>query len=156
MSATITKEIEIELDYQDLVNAVGELSSREQSQLVEDCELEENIKSDIADDLINFIDENCSNFEHDEAVGIIEAVIDNSGCPTSDILNRVISNLDEDIKAELNVNASESEGGEITETQKEFLQIVSKYLDEDKMKKVIAKHKGGSELVEFFLLFIAK
>jgi hypothetical protein len=156
MSTTITKEIEIELDYQEVVNAVEGLSTSDQSQLIEDCELAENIKSDIADDLINFIDENCSNFEHDEAVGIIEAVIDNSGCPTSDILNRVISNLDEDIKAELNVNASESEGGEITETEKEFLRIVSKYLDEDKMKKVIAKHRGGSELVEFFLLFIAK
>lgn len=155
MSATITKEIEIELDYQDLVNAVGELSSREQTQLVEDCELEENIKSDIADDLMNFIDDNCSNFEHDEAVGIIKSVLDNTIGATSDVLNRVIDELDDDIKAELNVNVSEKSEG-VTETEKEFLQIVSKYLDEDKMKKVIAKHKSGSELVEFFLLFIAK
>lgn len=156
MSTTITKEIEIELDYQEVVNAVEGLSTSDQSQLIEDCELAENIKSDIADDLINFIDENCSNFEHDEAVGIIQSVLDNTIGATSDVLNRVIDELDDDIKAELNVNASESEGGEITETEKEFLQIVSKYLDEDKMKKVIAKHRGGSELVEFFLLFIAK
>lgn len=155
MSATITKEIEIELGYQEVVSAVDELSSREKLQLLEDCELAEDIKSDIADDLMNFIDDNCSNLEKDEAVGIIQSVLDNTLGATSDVLNRVIEGLDDDIKAELNVDVSEKSEG-VTETEKEFLQIVSKYLDEDKMKKVIAKHKSGSELVEFFLLFIAK
>ncbi len=156
MSTTITKEIEIELEYEEIRSAVEDLSSSEKLELVNDCELSEDIKSEIAGDLANFIDENCSNFQMEEAVSIIEAVIDNSGSPTSDILNKVINNLDEDIKAELNVNVTEGEGEKTTETQKEFLAVVGKYLDEEKMKKVVAKHKGGSELVEFFLLFIAK
>ena len=155
MSATITKEIDIELDYDDITNAVNDLSSGEKMQLLEDCELSEDLKSDIASDLANFIDENCSSLEQEEAVSIINAVLENSQGPTSDVLNRLISELDDDIQSELNVNVVEN-NTETSETQKEFLKIVSNYLDEDKMKKVIAKNKNGSELVEFFLLFISK
>lgn len=152
--STITKEVEIEIEYDEIREAVSDLSSSELNQLIEDCELAENIKSDISDDLVNFIDENCNNLEQDEAANIINAVFENTLGSTSDLLNRVIGDLDEDIVAELNLKTGVTEG--VSETQKEFLEIVSKYLDEDKMKKVITKHRGGSELVEFFLLFIAK
>ena len=152
--STITKEVEIEIEYDEIREAVSDLYSSELNQLIEDCELAENIKSDISDDLVNFIDENCNNLEQDEAANIINAVFENTLGSTSDLLNRVIGDLDEDIVAELNLKTGVTEG--VSETQKEFLEIVSKYLDEDKMRKVITKHRGGSELVEFFLLFIAK
>lgn len=154
--STITKEIEIDLEYDEVRDAVSDLSNSEKSQLIEDCELGEDIKSEISDDLANFIDENCSDIESDEAVSIIQAVIENldSNSPTSDVLNRVIRDLDDDIQNELNVNVVE-EGG-VTETQKEFLKIVARYMDEKKMKKVVEKQKEGAELLEGFLEFLAK
>ena len=152
--STITKEIEIDLEYDEVRDAVSDLSNSEKSQLIEDCELGEDIKSEISDDLANFIDENCNSIEQDEAVSIINAVLENSQGATSDVLNRVISDLDDDIQNELNVNVVE-EGG-VTETQKEFLKIVARYMDEKKMKKVVEKQKEGAELLEGFLEFLAK
>lgn len=154
--STITKEIEIELDYDEVRDAVSDLSDSEKSQLMEDCELNEDIKSEIADDLSSFIDENCNDIDKRNAVAIIHSVLNNldSDTPTSDVLNLVVEDLDDDIKTELNVNVVEE--GEVTETQKEFLKIVARYMDEKKMKKVVEKQKEGAELLEGFLEFLAK
>lgn len=122
--------------------------------MIEDCELAEDIKSEIIDDLANFIDENASSFEQDEAVSIINAVLENSQGATSDVLNRVIRDLDDDIQSEINVNVVEDGG--VTETQKEFLKIVARYMDEKKMEKVVEKQKEGSELLGGFLEFLTK
>jgi hypothetical protein len=156
MSVTISKEIDIELDYEEVKEAVEGLGNYDKKQLVSDCDLGEDIKSEIADDLANFIDENCSGLELDEAADIIRAVVENSRRPTSDIINLFISGLDEDVKDELNVDASANGNGEITQTQMEFLKIVGGYMDESKMKAVVEKHKGGSEMLEFFLTFIGR
>jgi hypothetical protein len=156
MGTRITKEIEIELEYNEVRDAVNDLSNREKATLIEDCELGEDIKSEITDDLSSFIDENCSDIDKRDAVAIIQSVLENldSDTPTSDVLNKVISELDEDVASELNVNVSGE--GEVTQTQKEFLQIVARYMDEKKMKKVVEKQKEGSELLEGFLEFLAK
>lgn len=156
MGSTITKEIDIELEYNDIKDAVSDLSNSDKSQLIEDCELGEDIKSEIADDLSSFIDDNCSDFDEVEAVQVIQSVLENlnSDSPTSDVLNKVISELDEDIVAELNVNAGE--GGDVTQTQKEFLNIVARYMDEEGMEKVVSKHEKGAELLKGFLDFLAK
>jgi hypothetical protein len=156
MGTTITKEIEIELGYNEVRDAVNDLSNSEKATLIEDCELGEDIKSEITDDLSSFIDENCSDIDKRDAVAIIQSVLENldSDTPTSDVLNKVISELEEDVASELNVNVSEE--GEVTQTQKEFLQIVARYMDEKKMKKVVEKQKEGSELLEGFLEFLAK
>ena len=156
MGATITKEIDIELEYNDIKDAVSDLSNSEKSLLIEDCELGEDIKSEIADDLSSFIDDNCSDFDEVEAVKVIQSVLENlnSDSPTSDVLNKVISELDDDVVAELNVNAGE--GGDVTQTQKEFLNIVARYMDEKGMEKVVNRHEQGTELLKGFLEFLAK
>jgi hypothetical protein len=156
MGATITKEIDIELEYNDIKDAVSDLSNSEKSLLIEDCELGEDIKSEIADDLSSFIDDNCSDFDEVEAVKVIQSVLENlnSDSPTSDVLNKVISELDDDVVAELNVDAGE--GGDVTQTQKEFLNIVARYMDEEGMEKVVSKHEKGAELLKGFLEFLAK
>lgn len=156
MSSTITKEIEIELEYNEVRDAVNDLSNSEKSTLIEDCELGEDIKSEIADDLSGFIDENCSDIDKRDAVAIIQSVLENldSDTPTSDVLNKVISELDEDVASELNVDVQEE--GEVTKTQKEFLKIVARYMDEEKMERVVKKHEQGAELLKGFLEFISK
>jgi len=157
MGTTITKEIDIELEYNDVKNAVDDLSNSEKSQLVEDCELGEDIKSEISSDVSSFIDENCDDFDRHEAVCIIQSVLEklDSDTPTSDVLNKVIGELDEDIVAELNVNAGES-GDKATQTQRDFLKIVARYMDEEEMEKVVSKHEQGAELLKGFLEFLAK
>lgn len=156
MSSTITKEIEIELEYNEVRDAVNDLSNSEKATLIEDCELGEDIKSEIADNLSDFIDENCSDIDKRDAVAIIQSVLENldSDTPTSDVLNKVISELDEDVASELNVDVQEE--GEVTKTQKEFLKIVARYMDEEKMERVVKKHEQGAELLKGFLEFISK
>jgi hypothetical protein len=156
MGTRITKEIEIELEYNEVRDAVNDLSNSDKSTLIEDCELGEDIKGEIADDLSNFIDEDCDDFDKHEAVCIIKSVLEklDSDTPTSDVLNKVISELDEDVASELNVNVSGE--GEVTQTQKEFLQIVARYMDEKEMEKVVSKYEQGAELLKGFLEFLAK
>ena len=150
MSTTITKEIEIELEYDDIQSAVGDLDTYEKSRLIEDCELGEDIKSEISDDLPNFIDENCSDIPKKEAVNIIQSVLANSNAPTSDIFNSLFEDLDEDVLSELNVNVAESEKPE-TDVQKEFLKIVTKIIGEAEIERIVLKHKENQELLQNLL-----
>ena len=150
MSTTITKEIEIELEYDEIQAAVGELDTYEKSRLIQDCELEEDIKSEISDDLPNFIEENCSDISKNEAVNIIQSVLANSNAPTSDIFNSIFLDLDEDVLSELNVNVAESEKPE-TDVQKEFLKIVTKIIGEAEIERIVLKHRENQELLQNLL-----
>lgn len=149
MGTTITKEIEIEIEYDDIVSAVGEMGSSERESLISDCDLAEDIKNEISDDVANFIDENCSDLSLDDTTSIIESALENSEADKVKVLKKVIANLDDDEQEELNAGGyGKPTASETTDVQGEFLKIVGDIIDEAEMRRIVLKYKENRELLE--------
>ena len=131
MSTTIKKEVEVEveLEYSEICEAVSDLDSQEKLSLVQDCELI-NEKS-----VIDYID----NLDSDDKLKIAEKcdLMDN------DVIESHISNLSEDEVKDLLENTGYEDllkgGSSMSENDEILLGIVKKRLTRKDIERVVEK-----------------
>jgi hypothetical protein len=127
MSTTIKKEVEIEIEYSEICEAVSDLDRQEKLSLVQDCELI-NEKS-----VIDYID----NLDSEEKLKIAEKcdLIDN------DVIESHISNLSEDEVKDLLENTGHEDllkgGSSMSENDEILLNIVKKRLSRKDIERVV-------------------
>jgi hypothetical protein len=127
MSTTIKKEVEIEIEYSEICEAVSDLDRQEKLSLVQDCELI-NEKS-----VIDYID----NLDSEEKLKIAEKcdLMDN------DVIESHISNLSEDEVKDLLENAGHEDllkgGSSMSENDEILLNIVKKRLSRKDIERVV-------------------
>jgi len=130
MSTTIKKEVEIEIEYSEICEAVSDLDRQEKLSLVQDCELltDQNV--------IDYID----NLDSEEKLKIAEKcdLIDN------DVIESHISNLSEDEVKDLLDNAGHEDllkgGSSMSENDEILLNIVKKRLSRKDIERVVEKN----------------
>lgn len=134
MSTTIRKEVEIEIEYSEICEAVSDLDSQEKLSLVQDCELI-NEKS-----VIDYID----NLDSDDKLRIAEKcdLMDN------DVIESHISSLSEDeVKCLLENTGHEDlylSGSSLSENDEILLNIVKKRLSRKDIEKVVEENNIGT------------
>jgi hypothetical protein len=127
MSTTIKKEVEIEIEYSEICEAVSDLDRQEKLSLVQDCELI-NEKS-----VIDYID----NLDSDDKLKIAEKcdLMDN------DVIESHISNLSEDEVKDLLENTGHEDllkgGSSMSKNDEILLNIVKKRLSRKDIEKVV-------------------
>jgi len=130
MSTTIKKEVEVELEYSEICEAVSDLDRQEKRSLIQDCELltDQNV--------IDYID----NLDSEEKLKIAEKcdLIDN------DVIESHISNLSEDEVKDLLDNAGHEDllkgGSSMSENDEILLNIVKKRLSRKDIERVVEKN----------------
>lgn len=148
MSVTISKEVDVELEFSDIRDAVNDLSSREQAELVAEC------------DLLNkqVIIEYLENSDSDDLKEIAEKC---------DMINEnvVVSYLDdlseEDFKETISQTChsellGEGSEGDLTKEQVEFAKVCSKYLNKEQMKTIVQKHEDFAVILKAILGVVGK
>jgi hypothetical protein len=129
MSTTIKKEVEVEveLEYSEICEAVSDLDKQEKRSLIQDCELltDQNV--------IDYID----NLDSEEKLKIAEKcdLMDN------DVIESHISNLSEDEVKDLLENAGHEDllkgGSSMSENDEILLNIVKKRLTRKDIERVV-------------------
>lgn len=138
MAITICKEVDIELEYREICDAVSDLDSREQIQLVGDCELINN------DSVIDYL-ENCS---EDDINEIVQA----SNLVTDELMEKYISNLSTDQVRDLIADSEHRDllkgDNPISEQDQKFLVICKKYMTEEQIEQVVTKYEETDDFVK--------
>lgn len=133
MTTTIQKtiDVEIELGYDEICEAVSDLSRQEKLTLVNDCELLNN------DAVIDYID-NC---DDDDKHEIIESCI----LITDSMAEGYISNLSGTEFMDLVANTGHEDllqsQNTISEQDEKLLEVCKKYFTEEQIKVIIEKHE---------------
>lgn len=131
MAITITKEVEIELKYEDICSAVSDLSSNRQTELVGDCEL---LNRDI---VIDYID-NCDDDDKQE-------IVESCGLITDSMVEGYIGNLSGtefmDLVASTGHEDLLQSQSPISEQDEKLLEVCKKYFTEEQIKVIIDKHE---------------
>lgn len=144
MGAVISKEVDIELEYREICEAVSDLSSREQIELVNDCELL-NQKS-----VIVFID-NCDDDEKHE-------IVESCGLITDSMVERYIGNLSGVEFVDLVANTGHEDllqsQNPISEQDQTLLEICKKYMTEEQIKQVVEKYIETDNLVKVMFSWV--
>lgn len=129
--STITKEVEIEIEYDEICEAVSDLDSSEKVQLVQDCELLDQSS------VIDYID----NLDSDDK----QEIIDRCDLLDDDFIESHISNLSESEVKDLLENTGHEEllkgngSSELSEEDSALLEILKKHLSKKDIKKVVEK-----------------
>ena len=140
MSTTITKsvEVEIELEYEEICEAVSDLSRDEQTQLVQDCELI-NQRS-----VIDYID----NLDSDDK----QEIVDRCDLIDNDAIENHISNLSDNEVKDLLADTGHEDllkgGSELSEKDSKILEICKTHLSESQIDTLIEKHKDFAVLIK--------
>lgn len=136
--STITKEVEIEIEYNEICEAVSDLSRDEQTQLVQDCELI-NQRS-----VIDYID----NLDSDDK----QEIVDRCDLMEDEIVENYISNLSEsEVKDLLENNGHEDllkGGSELSEDDAKLLEVCKKHLTKKQIETIIEKHEDFAVLIK--------
>jgi len=136
--STITKEVEIEIEYNEICEAVSDLSRDEQTQLVQDCELI-NQRS-----VIDYID----NLDSEEK----QEIVDRCDLMEDEIVENYISNLSEsEVKDLLENNGHEDllkGNSELNDEDSKLLEICKKHLTEKQIETIIEKHEDFAVLIK--------
>lgn len=136
--STITKEVEIEIEYNEICEAVSDLSRDEQTQLVQDCELI-NQRS-----VIDYID----NLDSDDK----QEIVDRCDLMEDEIVENYISNLSEsEVKDLLENNGHEDllKGvSDLSEDDAKLLEICKKHLTKKQIETIIEKHEDFAVLIK--------
>jgi hypothetical protein len=140
MSTTITKEIEveIELEYNEICEAVSDLCKQEKRSLVQDCEL---LNEQM---VVDYID----NLDSDEK----ESIVDSCNLLDDNFIENHISNLSESEVKDLLENAGHEEilngSSEVSEKDAKILEICKKHLSESQIDTLIEKHEDFAVLIK--------
>lgn len=138
--STITKEVEIEIEYNEICEAVSDLSRDEQTQLVQDCELI-NQRS-----VIDYID----NLDSDDK----QEIVDRCDLMEDEVVENYISNLSESEVKDLLVDAGHEEllkgngSSELSDEDSKLLEICKKHLTKKQIETIIEKHEDFSVLIK--------
>jgi hypothetical protein len=130
MSTTITKEIEVEIElkYNEICEAVSDLCKQEKRSLVQDCELD--------------------NLDSDEK----ESIVDSCNLLDDNFIENHISNLSESEVKDLLENAGHEEilngSSEVSEKDAKILEICKKHLSESQIDTLIEKHEDFAVLIK--------
>jgi uncharacterized protein YdaT len=129
--STIKKEVEIELEYSEICDAVSDLDSNEKLSLIQDCELLEQRS------VIDYID----NLDSDEK----QEIIDRCDLLDDDFIENHISDLSESEVKDLLENAGHEEllkgngSSELSNVDSALLEILKKHLSKKDIMKVVEK-----------------
>lgn len=138
MGAVISKEVDIELEYREICEAVSDLSSREQIELVNDCELLNQ------ESVIDYID-NCSE-------GDIQEIVQKCGLVTDSMVEGYIGNLSGtefmDLVAKTGHEDLLQSESPISEHEQKFLEICKKHMTEEQIKQVVTKYEEMDDFVK--------
>lgn len=138
MSTTITKEVDIELEYSEICEAVSNLSSREQIELVNDCELFNQAS------VIDYID-NCDDDDKHE-------IVESCGLVTVSMVEGYIGNLSGtefmDLVAKTGHEDLLQSESPISEHEQKFLEICKKHMTEEQIKQVVTKYEEMDDFVK--------
>lgn len=131
MSHYITKEIEVEIDYQDICEVVNDLSSSEKMELVDDCEL---LNNKIVIDYIDNLD-----------IQDRQDIIDSCSLMDDDLIENHISNLTESEVKDLLCDCGHenliNSASDITENEIKLLKLIKTTLSEKQLKKFLDNPK---------------
>lgn len=134
MSTTITKEVEIELEYSEICEAVSDLDSQEKLSLIQDCELMDE-KS-----VIDYLE----NLDSEDKLKIAEKC----DLMDDDVIESHISNLSEYEVKDLLVNTGHEDllkgGSSLSENDEILLNIVKKRLSRKDIEKVVEENNIGT------------
>lgn len=134
MSTTITKEVEIELEYSEICEAVSDLDSQEKLSLIQDCELMDE-KS-----VIDYLE----NLDSEDKLKIAEKC----DLMDDDVIESHISNLSEDEVKDLLENTGHEYllkgGSSLSENDEILLNIVKKRLSRKDIEKVVEENNIGT------------
>jgi len=136
--STITKEVEIEIEYNEIFEAVSDLSRDEQTQLVQDCELI-NQRS-----VIDYID----NLDSDDK----QEIVDRCDLIDNDAIENHISNLSDNEVKDLLADTGHEDllkgGSELSEDDAKLLEICKKHLRQKQIETIIEKHEDFAVLIK--------
>ena len=134
MSTTIRKELEIEIEYSEICEAVSDLDSQEKLSLIQDCELMDE-KS-----VIDYLE----NLDSDDKLRIVEKC----DLMDDDVIESHISNLSEDEVKDLLENTGHEDllkgGSSMSENDEILLNIVKKRLSRKDIEKVVEENNIGT------------
>lgn len=136
MGATISKEVYIELEYREIREAVSDLNSREQLELVNDCELLNQ------ESVIDYI-ENCSE-------GDIQEIVQRCNLVSDDLIENYISEMSTDQVKDLITDTQHRVLFEnnLSEQDQKLLDVCKKYLTDEQIKTIIEKHEDIASVVK--------
>lgn len=139
MGATISKEVDIELEYREICEAVSDLSSREQLELVNDCELLNQ------ESVIDYI-ENCSE-------GDIQEIVQRCNLVSDDLIENYISEMSTDQVKDLITDTQHRVLFEnnLSEQDQKLLDVCKLYLTDEQIKILTEKHQDISFVVKALL-----
>ncbi len=152
--ATISKEVEIELEVSDISEAISDLSSREIRELIQDCEM---LNEDIVGDFINDMDTDDlkSMIESSSHSDILASVDEDAVC-------QFIENMDtDDLKSMIKSSSHSSilnskDDSDSDDIYSQFMKVVRENVNDNDMISLVAKGDDLGVLIKAIVVLSKK